>query len=205
MMDKKNWLWALAGMGLLLPGMAQALGLGDLRVLSASGEPFRAEISIQSLSPQSEASLRAGLAPASAFAMINLPKADALDHWHFTVRSGDRPAILITSPLPLPQPALHFLVQLNWSGGQLVREYSASSAGDNVVSTPRTMTPVPQSSTSPTMPQPVRHAAPAPIYHGWSRVSRYGPVPANGSLFQVAQYITRSSAVTLDQVMAALV
>jgi len=205
MMDKKNWLWALAGMGLLLPGMAQALGLGDLRVLSAQGEPFRAEISIQSLSPQSEASLRAGLAPASAFAMINLPKADALDHWHFTVRSGDRPAILITSPLPLPQPALHFLVQLNWSGGQLVREYSASSAGDNVVSTPRTMTPVPQSSTSPTMPQPVRHAAPAPIYHGWSRVSRYGPVPVNGSLFQVAQYITRSNAVTLDQVMAALV
>ncbi|MHB8224253.1 FimV/HubP family polar landmark protein [Acidithiobacillus sp.] len=205
MMDKKNWLWALAGMGLLLPGMAQALGLGDLRVLSAPGEPFRAEISIQSLSPQSEASIRAGLAPASAFAMINLPKAGALDHWHFTVRSGDRPAILISSPLPLPQPALHFLVQLNWSGGQLVREYSASSAGDNVVSTPRTMTPVPQSSTSPTMPQPVRHAAPAPIYHGWSRVSRYGPVPVNGSLFQVAQYITRSSAVTLDQVMAALV
>ncbi len=37
MMDKKNWLWALAGMGLLLPGMAQALGLGDLRVLSAPG------------------------------------------------------------------------------------------------------------------------------------------------------------------------
>ncbi len=208
MMDKKNWLWALAGMGLLLPGMAQALGLGDLRVLSAPGEPFRAEISIQSLSPQSEASIRAGLAPASAFAMINLPKAGALDHWHFTVRSGDRPAILISSPLPLPQPALHFLVQLNWSGGQLVREYAAYNARDSLVPTPQSVAPVPPSSTSsafPTTPQPVRHAAPAPIYHGWSRVSRYGPVPTNGSLFQVAQYITRSSAVTLDQVMAALV
>ncbi|MCK9189347.1 FimV/HubP family polar landmark protein [Acidithiobacillus sp.] len=208
MMDKKNWLWALAGMGLLLPGMAQALGLGDLRVLSAPGEPFRAEISIQSLSPQSEASIRAGLAPASAFAMIDLPKAGALDHWHFTVRSGDRPAILISSPLPLPQPALHFLVQLNWSGGQLVREYAAYNAGDSSVPTPQSVVPVPPSSTLSAFPatsQPVRHAAPAPIYHGWSRVSRYGPVPANGSLFQVAQYITRSSAVTLDQVMAALV
>ena len=26
MMDRKNWLWVMAGMGLLLPGMAQALG-----------------------------------------------------------------------------------------------------------------------------------------------------------------------------------
>ncbi len=208
MMDKKNWLWAMAGMGLLLPGMAQALGLGELQVLSAQGEPFRAEISIQSLNPQSEASLSAGLAPASAFAMINLPKAGALDHWHFTVRSGNRPAILISSPLPLNQPALHFLVQLDWSGGQMVREYAAYSAGDGLVPTPRSVAPAPLSGTSsafPTMSQPVRHAAPAPIYHGWSKVSRYGPVPANGSLFQIAQYITRNNAVTLDQVMAALV
>ena len=207
-MDRKNWLWVMAGMGLLLPGMAQALGLGGLHVLSAPGEPFRAEISIQSLNPQSEASLSAGLAPASAFAMINLPKAGALDQWHFTVRSGDRPAILISSPLPLPlaQPALHFLVQMDWSGGQMVREYAAYNAGANVVSAPRTMMmAAPQSSTSPTMLQPGRHAAPARIYHGWSRVNRYGPVPVNGSLFQAAQDITRSSAVTLDQVMAALV
>ncbi|MBN6741330.1 Motility protein FimV [Acidithiobacillus sp. MC6.1] len=207
MMDRKNWLWVMAGMGLLLPGMAQALGLGGLHVLSAPGEPFRAEISIQSLNPQSEASLSAGLAPASAFAMINLPKAGALDQWHFTVRSGDRPAILISSPLPLPlaQPALHFLVQMDWSGGQMVREYAAYNAGANVVSAPRTMMSAPQTSTSPTMLQPGRHAAPARIYHGWSRVNRYGPVPVNGSLFQAAQDITRSSAVTLDQVMAALV
>ena len=206
MMDRKNWLWVMAGMGLLLPGMAQALGLGGLHVLSAPGEPFRAEISIQSLNPQSEASLSAGLAPASAFAMINLPKASVLDHWHFTVRSGDRPAILISSPLPLTQPALHFLVQMDWSGGQMVREYAAYNAGANVVSAPRTMMmSAPQHSTSPTMPQPDRHAVPARIYHGWSRVNRYGPVPVNGSLFQAAQDITRSSAVTLDQVMAALV
>lgn len=202
-MDKKNWLWALAGMGLFLPGMAQALGLGELRVLSAQGEPFRAEISIRSLDPQSRASLSAGLAPASAFAMIDLPEASTLAHWHFTVRNGNRPAILISSPLPLTQPALKFLVKLDWSGGQLVREYTAYSSASPYA--PPSLSVAPSPSGEPATVPAAAASQPARLYHGWSRVNRYGPVPQNSSLYQVARSITRSNAVTLDQVMAALV
>ena len=203
-MNKNRWLLTMAGIGLLLPGMAQALGLGELRVLSAPGEPFRAEIPLQSLNPKGEANLSVGLAPASDFAMIDLPRSGALDHWHFTVRSGDRPAVLISSPLPLAQPELHFLVRLDWSGGQMVREYTASGIGNNVVPAAAPPASVPQSVASPTMPRPARHTAAAPLYHGWARVSRYGPVPVNGSLFQAAQAMVNSNAVTIDQVMAAL-
>lgn len=204
-MERKSWLWAMAGMGLLLPGMAQALGLGSLQVLSAPGEPFRAEIAIQSVTPQAASSLHASLAPASAFAMINLPQAQSLEHWQFTVRRGDQPAILISSPLPVSQPNLHFLVQLDWSGGQLVREYSASNA----------LAPTPSASSAASMPMaapsmPVSTPAPRTfvpdrLYHGWSRVSQYGPVPMNSSLYDISRSITDSNAVTLDQVMSAVV
>lgn len=204
-MERKNWLWAMAGMGLLLPGVAQALGLGSLQVLSAPGEPFRAEIVIQSVTPQSASSLSANLAPASAFAMIDLPQAATLQHWHFSVRRGDQPAILISSPLPVSQPDLHFLVQLNWSGGQLVREYSArgtpaSLSPSAISSQPRvTASYPPATSTPPPVSSPVQ------LHYGWSRVTQYGPVPTNGSLYDAARAITASNAVTLDQVMAALV
>ncbi|QFG78754.1 Motility protein FimV [Acidithiobacillus sp. 'AMD consortium'] len=203
-MNKNRWLLTMAGVGLLLPGIAQALGLGTLQVLSAPGEPFRAEIPLQSLNPKGEANLSVGLASARDFAMIDLPRSGALDHWHFTVRSGDRPAVLISSPLPLDQPELHFLVQLDWSGGQMVREYTASGIGNNVVPVAAPPASVPQSVASPTTPRPARHTTAAPLYHGWARVSRYGPVPVNGSLFQAAQSIVNSNAVTIDQVMAAL-
>ncbi len=206
-MERKSWLWAMAGMGLLLPGMAQALGLGSLQVLSAPGEPFRAEIAIQSVTPQAASSLSASLAPASAFAMIALPQAPALAHWQFTVRQGSQPAILISSPLPVTQSALHFLVQLDWSGGQLVREYSASGL-DSTFSSPGVSTQAPALPAAvPVTAEPVMQPArmPSRIYQGWSRVSRYGPVPVNGSLYDVARSITRSNAVTLDQVMSALV
>ena len=204
-MERKSWLWAMAGMGLLLPGMSQALGLGSLQVLSAPGEPFRAEIAIQSVTPQAASSLNASLAPASAFAMINLPQAQSLEHWQFTVRRGDQPAILISSPLPVSQPNLHFLVQLDWSGGQLVREYTASDAlaatplASSVASMPMAAPSMPVSTPAP------RTFVPGRLYHGWSRVSRYGPVPMNSSLYDISRSITDSNAVTLDQVMSAVV
>ncbi|MBE7567074.1 MULTISPECIES: FimV/HubP family polar landmark protein [Acidithiobacillus] len=209
-MERKNWLWAMAGMGLLLPGLAQALGLGSLQVLSAPGEPFRAEIPIQSVTPQTASSLNASLAPNSAFAMINLPQAPTLEHWQFTVRRGSQPAILISSPLPVSQPNLQFLVQLNWSGGQLVREYSASvanaAAAMPLVSSPAPVAPSAISPASvPATESVAQPPAPARLYHGWSRVNRYGPVPVNSSLYDIAQSITNSNAVTLDQVMSAVV
>ncbi|MDD2749978.1 FimV/HubP family polar landmark protein [Acidithiobacillus sp.] len=205
-MERKNWLWAMAGMGLLMPGLAQALGLGSLQVLSAPGEPFRAEIPIQSVTPQTASSLNASLAPDSAFAMINLPQAPTLEHWQFTVRHGSQPAILISSPLPVSQPNLQFLVQLNWSGGQLVREYSASVA-NAAAAMPLASSPAPlvPSAIVPATKSVVLPPAPVRLYHGWSRVNRYGPVPVNSSLYDIARSITNSNGVTLDQVMSAVV
>ena len=204
-MDKK-WLRTLLGVGILLPGVAQAVGLGELQVLSAPGEPFRAEIPIRSLTPQEAGDVRVSLASGSAFAMIHLPVAQGLEHWHFQVRTDQHPAVLITSPVPLPTPTLSFLVQLDWSGGRIVREYTArSSLGSYLAAVPSAAEP-PRAQGAPAYAAPApRPAAVAPLVYGWAGVKRYGPVRNNQSLFQIAQSITRSNAVTIDQVMAALI
>ncbi len=204
-MDKK-WLRTLLGVGILLPGVAQAVGLGELQVLSAPGEPFRAEIPIRSLTPQEAGDVRVSLASGSAFAMIHLPVAQGLEHWHFQVRTDQHPAVLITSPVPLPTPTLSFLVQLDWSGGRIVREYTArSSLGNYLAAAPSAAEPQrAQGAPAYAAPTP-RPAAVAPLVYGWAGVKRYGPVRNNQSLFQIAQSITRSNAVTIDQVMAALI
>lgn len=204
-MDKK-WLRTLLGVGILLPGVAQAVGLGELQVLSAPGEPFRAEIPIRSLTPQEAGDVRVSLASSSAFAMIHLPVAQGLEHWHFQVRTDQHPAVLITSPVPLPTPSLSFLVQLDWSGGRIVREYTARSSLGSYLAAAPSAAEAPGAQGAPAYaPPPPRPAAVAPLVYGWAGVKRYGPVRNNQSLFQIAQSITRSNAVTLDQVMAALI
>ncbi|MHB1704743.1 MAG: type IV pilus assembly protein FimV, partial [Acidithiobacillus sp.] len=208
-MDKK-WLRTLLGVGVLLPGVAQAVGLGDLQVLSAPGEPFRAEIPIRSLTPQEAGDVRVSLASGSAFAMIHLPMAQGLEHWHFQVRTDGHPAVLITSPVPLPTPTLSFLVQLDWSGGRIVREYTARSNLGSYLAVAPSAAPSAGEASRPQgapayTPPPSRPGATAPRVYGWARVKQYGPVRDNQSLFQIAQSITRSNAVTIDQVMAALI
>ena len=208
-MDRKAWVQVFLALGVGVPGLAQAMGLGELIVLSGPGEPFRAEIPIRSEHPRELTSAQAGLAPASAFSLIHLPVDPTLSQWHFSVREGSQPAILISSPLPLTQASLPFLVQLDWSGGQIVREYRASSAAATTYGVPATRLATPSPSPRPSaeaMPYPPMPArSPRTEVAGWASASRYGPVPEHQTLFDIARKLSRSNRVSLDQVMAALV
>ncbi len=201
-MDRKYWLRTLVALGIVLPGAAEAMGLGSLVILSAPGEPFHAEIPIHAGHPGELSGARAGLASSTAYSMIHLPVAQGLEHWHFEIRSGPAPAIVISSPVPISSASLQFLVQLDWSGGQMVREYVASEGSG--------MYGVPASSSLPMRTVPLYHrqpsaaAAPGRMVNGWASVSRYGPVPEHSSLYQIARDINRSQRVAPDQAMAAL-
>ncbi len=122
---KKYWAPTLLSLGMALPGAAQALGLGNLIVLSGAGEPFQAEIPIISAHPDEISQMRVGLADPAAYAMIHLPEAASSRDWKFSLRTGEKPAIVIQSPTPLPSGNIPFLVRLDWAGGQIVREYHA--------------------------------------------------------------------------------
>jgi pilus assembly protein FimV len=111
---------------LLLPSLAQAAGLGKLSVLSALGQPLKAEIEIVSLQRGEGDSLAARLAPGDAFRQANIELNPALLSVKFAVerRSGGQYVMTLVSRQPVNEPFLDLLVELNWANGRLVREYT---------------------------------------------------------------------------------
>ncbi len=111
---------------LLLPSLAWAAGLGKLSVLSALGQPLKAEIEIVSLQRGEGDSLAARLAPGDAFRQANIELNQALLSVKFAVerRSGGQYVMVLTSGQPINEPFLDILVELNWANGRLVREYT---------------------------------------------------------------------------------
>jgi pilus assembly protein FimV len=117
---------ALALVGLLLPSLAGAAGLGKLTVLSALGQPLKAEIEIVSLQPGEADSLTARLAAAEAFRQANIDRAGILLSIRFAVeaRANSRYVVSLTSAQPISEPFLDLLVELNGGNGRLLREYT---------------------------------------------------------------------------------
>ncbi|HEX4797662.1 MAG TPA: FimV/HubP family polar landmark protein [Burkholderiales bacterium] len=100
--------------------------MGKLSVLSALGQPLKAEIEIVSLQRGEGDSLAARLAPGDAFRQANIELNPALLSVKFAVerRSGGQYVMALTSGQPINEPFLDILVELNWASGRLVREYT---------------------------------------------------------------------------------
>lgn len=104
---------------------AHAAGLGKLTVLSALGQPLRAEIELTSVSPDEASGLVAKLASPEAFRTANIEFNPALLSLRFNVeqRNG-RQFIRVSSTQPLNEPFVDLLLELSWNNGRLVREYT---------------------------------------------------------------------------------
>jgi len=110
---------------LLAPLMAHAAGLGRLTVNSALGQPLRAEIEIVSLQAGEEDSLQARLATPEAFRQAGIELSNALVGVQFAIeKRGGRPLIRLSTVQAVNEPFLDMLVELSWSTGRLVREYT---------------------------------------------------------------------------------
>lgn len=109
----------------LMISNASAAGLGKLTVLSALGQPLRAEIELTSVAPDEAGALVAKLAPADAFRQVNIDFNPALLSLRFAVESrGNRQFIRVSSSQPINEPFVDMLLELTWNGGRLVREYT---------------------------------------------------------------------------------
>ncbi|MYN08342.1 LysM peptidoglycan-binding domain-containing protein [Massilia sp. FT127W] len=109
----------------LLSPAANAAGLGKLTVLSSLGQPLRAEIELTAVSADEASGLSAKLAPADAFRLANIDFNPALLSLRFDVdqRNG-RQFIRVSSTQPVNEPFVDMLLELSWTGGRLVREYT---------------------------------------------------------------------------------
>ncbi|WP_024869714.1 FimV/HubP family polar landmark protein [Pseudoxanthomonas suwonensis] len=124
----RPWHWLLA-LALALPaGNALALGLGQIRVLSAPGQPLLAEIPIISNEPGELENARARLASPETFARVGLQPPTGLVsdlQFEITADAQGRAVLQVTSTRPVDVPVVGFLVEVDWGQGRLVREYSA--------------------------------------------------------------------------------
>ena len=115
---------AVAG-AVLVAASANAAGLGKLTVLSSLGQPLRAEIELTAVTADDASALVAKLAPAEAFRTANIDFNPALLSLRFEVdqRNG-RQIIRVSSSQPINEPFVDMLLELTWTGGRLVREYT---------------------------------------------------------------------------------
>jgi len=118
-------LTAAVASALVLSSAAHAAGLGKLTVLSALGQPLRAEIELTAVSSDEASGLVAKLASPDAFRAANIEFNPALLSLRFAVeqRSG-RQFIRVSSSQPLNEPFVDMLLELSWNNGRLVREYT---------------------------------------------------------------------------------
>ncbi|HWP18309.1 MAG TPA: FimV/HubP family polar landmark protein [Burkholderiaceae bacterium] len=213
---------------------ALALGLGRLTVQSALGESLRAEIDVTSLTPEEANSFRARVAPPDAYRTAGVEYNPVLPGTQVTLerRADGRPYLRIVSERAVQEPFLDVILELSWSSGRLLREYTllidppstarrqapAPAAGAQVSAAPAAgggASARPGGSPSSTAPDARRSAAAAPTPRG--EAAAPAPVPSGGAgeetdeyrvrrgdtLYGIASRVQRGG-VSLDQMLVAL-
>jgi pilus assembly protein FimV len=214
-------------------GNAWALGLGRLNVQSALGEALRAEIDISSLTPEEESSLKVRIASPDAYRTQGIDYNAVLTSTQVTVarRSDGRPYLRVISDRAVQEPFVDVILELTWSSGRLVREFTllldppqsrvappvqaaAPVAPQVSAAPPATATP-PTDAAAPVPPQAAAPATrPPPSSRGTVQSSKApaaalptGPdeykVREGDTLYRIAKQSQRAG-VSLDQMLVAL-
>lgn len=110
----------------VLPLATHAAGLGKITVLSALGQPLKAELEVTATRDEA-LSLVARVASIEAFRQAGIEYAPALVNLRFSKEikeRGGRRYVELSTDRPLNEPFIDMLVELSWASGRLVREYT---------------------------------------------------------------------------------
>ena len=196
-----------------LSTQAHALGLGEIKINSSLNQPLDAEIQLYGVQSTEVEELRVRLASPEAYKRAGLDRPRSHTKMQFQVGrgTGGKPVIQVTSRDPVREPFLDFLIEANWSSGQVLREYT-------VLVDPPVFMPAPAPVTRATMTQTPAVAAPADPLRGVpvpapvtrSAQVRSGVVPGeyqtqrNDTLWKIAQEVRPDSGVSIEQTMLGL-
>ena len=112
---------------LFVPGTANALGLGNLTVYTALNEPLKAEIRFTSLTEKEFRTLDARqIKPPQHFDGSGLESAAPFLGIGITLVERKRGlySLLLQSEQPIREPFLRLILEIEWAGGRLVREFT---------------------------------------------------------------------------------
>lgn len=193
--------------------VADAAGLGRLTVYSALGQPLRAEVEVTSVTPQEAASLAVRLASANAFRQANLEFNPALSALRFALdkRGDSRFVVRVSSAMPVNEPFLDLLLELNSSTGRVLREYTVLLDPPALKAAPEVVAPVARAPATAAAPAPAPAPAAPPPAAAASAPATRAPAPTastytvqrGDTLGKIAQQ-TKPPAASLDQMLVAL-
>ena len=104
---------------------AWALGLGEAKVESYLNQPLKARIDLISQASDDLSSVTAQMASAADYELIGASIEGIPVPLRFTVEDIEGDAyIAATSNLPINNPVLRVIVEVNWSSGRMLREYT---------------------------------------------------------------------------------
>ena len=121
----RKLIFALALGAILLPSQGLTLGLGEIEVNSSLNQQLAARIDLLSAIPEDAETLIVKLASREEFIRAGLDRPLIVTTLKFKTKvEGDHLYIDITSPKPVREPFLNFLMEVDWPKGHLLREYT---------------------------------------------------------------------------------
>ena len=113
-------------LGVLYPGMATALGLGELTLHSFLNESLDAEVDLLETEGLDVGQVRIRLATREDFQRAGVERKYFLTNLKFEIvgLEGEPARLRITSAERVREPFLDFLIEARWPSGRILREYT---------------------------------------------------------------------------------
>ena len=235
MYKSRRLAWLVAGTLLVLPWSTHAAGLGKITVNSSLGQPLSAEIDLLGVQKKELDSLVAKLASPETYKQGNIEYVSTLSGIKFSIekKPDGRPYLKLTTQQPVNEAFLDFLIELNWTSGRLVKEYTVlldppgftpTETLAPVAAVPEAMPlPAPAEEAKPelagvppdeiigaeAMPEAPQAATPeaqalqAPEAPAPEEQKTYGPIKRGETLSKIAESV-KPSGYTLEQVLIGL-
>jgi len=204
---------AMAMLGALTTGNVVALGLGEIELKSSLNQPLNAEVELLSATDSELQELKVTIGSNAAFDDAGIERPLFLTKLRFDVKTNvdGKPVVQITSRDAVQEPFLDFLLELSWSKGRLLREYTVlvdppvtMPAAAPALQAPVAQSAMPSAQTTGSF-QPgrrVTHTAQMPPVS--VSPGEYGLVRRNDTLWKVASHVRPDTGVSIEQTMQGL-
>ena len=211
---------------LVFSQLAWSLGLGEAKVESFLGQPLEVKIELITRPTDDLASVSASLASAADYALIGASRDDVSVPLQFSIENlGGNAYVVVSSQLDINNPVLRLILEVNWSSGRMLREYTLfldPPTFSQPAPAPRIEAEEPTERTAEEQPVPAPRAEaestieaqpsqPAPALASAkedeaviSGSDEYGPVQSGDTLWRIAKDWSAGSGLNLNKVMLAI-
>lgn len=201
-------------MGLMAPGLAAALGLGNIAASTQLNQPLKAEIPLVEVAPADVKDVQVRLGSADAFKRLGIARPAVLSRLRFTTEldAAGKPVVEVQTDDPVKEPFLNFLVEVRWPKGRMLREYTllldvpvvAKSSEPAVVEAPQASQPAPVAEATSPAPQSVPQTAASKRQQAPARAEPESVIVRRNDTLSAIAMRNAEAGVALDQMMIAL-